>query len=70
MVILLSISKISLSVSRESNGVLGNYYSISAYDGDTYLGQEIYAGYTKRESMQRARESIKERGGLGLWARR
>ena len=68
--ILLSISKIELLVSRESNGVLGNYYSISAYDGDTYLGQEIYAGYSKRESMQRARESVRERGGLGLWARR
>ena len=69
MVIYLSISKISLSVSREGNGVLGNYYSISAYDGDTYLGQEIYAGYSKRESMQRARERVRERGGLGLWAR-
>ena len=70
MVILLNISKIELLVSRESNGVLGNYYSISAYDGDTYLGQEIYAGYSKRESMQRARERVRERGGLGLWTRR
>ena len=70
MVILLSISKISLSVSREGNAVIGNYYSISAYDGDTYLGQEIYAGYTKRESERRARESLRERGGLGLWARK
>ncbi len=70
MVIYLSISKIELLVSRESNGVLGNYYSISAYDGDTYLGREIYAGYTKRESERRAKESVKERGGLGLWARR
>lgn len=68
--ILLSISKIELLVSRESNGVLGNYYSISAYDGNTYLGQEIYAGYTKRESERRARESVRERGGLGIWARR
>jgi len=61
---------VSLSVSRESNGVLGNYYSISAYDGDTYLGQEIYAGYTKRESIRRARERVRESGGLGLWAKR
>ncbi len=66
----MSISKIELLVSRESNGVLGNYYSISAYEGDTYLGQEIYAGYSKRESERRARESVRERGGLGLWARR
>jgi hypothetical protein len=44
---------VKLLVSRESNGVLGNYYSISAYDGDTYLGQEIYAGYTKRERRAR-----------------
>ena len=70
MVICLNISKISLSVSRESNGILGNYYSISAYDGDTYLGQEIYAGYTKRESERRARERVRERGGLGLWKKR
>ena len=70
MVILLSISKIDLLVSREGNGVLGNFYRISAYEGDTYLGQEIYAGYSKRESMQRARESVRERGGLGLWARK
>ena len=69
MVISLNISKISLSVSREGNAVLGNYYEISAYDGDTYLGQEIYAGYTKRESIKRARESVREEGGLGLWAR-
>ncbi len=61
---------VNLLVSRESNGVLGNYYSINAYDGDTYLGQEIYAGYTKRESIRRARESVRERGGLGLWARK
>ena len=61
---------VELLVSRESNGVLGNYYSISAYDGDTYLGREIYAGYSKRESMQRARERVRERGGLGLWARK
>lgn len=60
---------VELLVSRESNGVLGNYYSISAYDGNTYLGREIYAGYSKRESMQRARERVRERGGLGLWAR-
>lgn len=70
MVIYLNISKIELSVSRESNGVLGNYYSISAYDGNTYLGREIYAGYSKRESERRAKESVRERGGLGLWARK
>ena len=69
MVTLLNISKIELLVSREGNAVLGNYYQISAYDGDTYLGQEIYAGYTKRESMRLARERVRERGGLGLWVR-
>ena len=61
---------VELIVSRESNGILGNYYSISAYDGDTYLGQEIYAGYSKRESERRARERVSERGGLGLWKKR
>ena len=69
MVICLNISKISLSVSREGNGVIGNFYRISAYDGETYLGQEIYAGYSKRESERRARERVRERGGLGLWVK-
>ena len=66
----MSISKIDLLVSREGNGVLGNFYRISAYCGDDYLGEGIYAGYSKRESTRLAREQIKERGGLGIWARR
>jgi hypothetical protein len=70
MVPIRTCSMVKLSVSREGNAVLGNYYQISAYDGDTYLGQEIYAGYTKRESIRRARESVRVRGGLGLWAKR
>jgi hypothetical protein len=61
---------VELLVSRGGNAVIGNYYQISTYDGDTYLGQEIYAGYSKRESIRRARESVRERGGLGLWARK
>ena len=70
MVISLSISKIELLVSREGNGVLGNFYRISAYDGDTYLGQGIYSGYSKRESKRLAKQQIRERGGLGIWAGR
>jgi len=61
---------VNLLVSREGNGVLGNYYRISAYDGDTYLGTGIYAGYTKRESERLAKQQIRERGGLGIWAKR
>lgn len=61
---------VELLVSREGNGVLGNFYRISAYDGDTYLGEGIYAGYTKRESTRLAKQQIRERGGLGIWARR
>ena len=61
---------VELLVSREGNGVIGNFYRISAYDGDTYLGEGIYAGYTKRESARLAKEQIRERGGLGIWARR
>jgi hypothetical protein len=69
MVPIRACSMVELLVSRAGNAVIGNYYQISAYDGDTYLGQEIYAGYSKRESIKRARESVRERGGLGLWAR-
>lgn len=60
---------IELHATRESNAILGNYYRVTAWDGASYLGEQIYAGYTKRESIRRARERVREQGGLGIWAR-
>ena len=54
---------IELHATRESNAILGNYYRVSAWDGASYLGEQIYAGYTKRESIRRFREYMKEREG-------
>lgn len=55
---------IELHATRESNAILGNYYRVSAWDGASYLGEQIYAGYNKRESLRRAREIVKDRGEL------
>lgn len=60
--------KLELTITRDGNAVIGNYYRVSAWRGSSYLGEGIYAGYSKRESLRLARESIRERGGLGIWA--
>jgi len=59
---------IDITATRESNNVIGGYYRVTAWEGMRYLGEAIYAGYTKKESLLRARESIREQGGLGIWA--
>lgn len=61
--------RLELNIERDGNHILGNFYRITAYRGSDYLGEGIYAGYSKRESARLAREQIKERGGLGIWAR-
>ena len=55
---------LELLISRDGNNVIGNYYRISAYRGDTWLGARIYGGYTRRESERMARAMIRERGTL------
>ena len=60
--------RIELQATRDGNSILGSYYRVTAWRGEDYLGEEIYSGYTKRESLQRARERVKERGGLGIFA--
>lgn len=61
--------RVDLSVSRDGNAVIGNFYRVSAWRGDSYLGEGIYSGYTRSEAIRLARESIKDKGGLGIWAR-
>jgi hypothetical protein len=60
--------KLELTATRDGNAIIGNFYRVSAWKGSTYLGEGIYAGYTKSESLRLARESVKERGGLGVFA--
>ena len=56
--------RLELMVSREGNAILGNFYRIVAYRGSVRLGEKIYAGYSKRESVRLARGIIRERGRL------
>ena len=56
--------RVEITATRDGNAVLGNFYRVSAWRGDSYLGERIYAGYSKRDSLRLAREIIKERGEL------
>ena len=51
-------------VTREGNAILGNFYRVVAYRGSLRLGERVYAGYNKRESVRLARELIATRGRL------
>jgi hypothetical protein len=56
--------RLEIMVTRDGNAILGNFYRVVAYRGSSRLGEKIYAGYTKRESVRLAREIIRERGRL------
>lgn len=56
--------RVELTATRDGNAILGNFYRVSGWRGSRYLGERIYAGYTKRESLRLARETIKDRGEL------
>jgi hypothetical protein len=56
--------RVELMVSREGNAILGNFYRVIAYKGAYRLGERVYAGYSRRESVRLARELIRERGRL------
>ena len=60
--------KLELQATRDGNSIIGSFYRVTAWRGEDYLGEEIYSGYTKAESLRRARERVKERGGLGIFA--
>jgi hypothetical protein len=53
-----------LLITREGNAVIGNFYRVVAYREHMRLGERVYAGYTKRESVRLARELLRERGRL------
>ena len=56
--------RVELLITREGNAILGNFYRIVAYRGSSRLGERLYAGYTKRESVRLARELVRDRGRL------
>ena len=56
--------RVQLTATRDGNNILGNFYRVSAWRGNSYLGEKIYAGYTKRDSLRLAREIIRDRGEL------
>jgi hypothetical protein len=57
-------ARVELLITREGNAYIGNFYRIVAYREHMRLGERIYAGYTRRESVRLAREIIRERGRL------
>ena len=59
--------KIELTITREGNAILGNYYAVSAWQGEAYLGREVYAGYTRAQARERALDTLEREGGLGLY---
>lgn len=60
--------RLELHATRDSNATIGSFYRVMAWRGEDYLGSQIYSGYTKAESLRLARETIEERGGLGIFA--
>jgi hypothetical protein len=56
--------RVELLITREGNAIIGNFYRVVAYREHMRLGERVYAGYTKRESVRLARELLKERGRL------
>lgn len=56
--------RVEITATRDGNAYLGNFYRVSAWRGNSYLGERIFAGYTKRDSLRLAREIIRERGEL------
>ena len=56
--------RVQLTATRDGNAYIGNFYRVTAWRGNSYLGEKIYAGYNKRESLRLAREVIRDRGEL------
>jgi hypothetical protein len=56
--------KVQLLVERDGNNVIGNFWRVVAYEGESRLGERIFAGYTKREAISLARQMINNKGRL------
>lgn len=56
--------KVQLMAEKKSNNILGNYWRVYAYEGERALGEQIYAGYTKKQAIDLARQLINNQGRL------
>jgi hypothetical protein len=56
--------KIQMITERDGNNILGGFWRVRAYEGERYLGERIYAGYTKREAIGLARQLVNNKGRL------
>lgn len=56
--------RVQLTATRDGNNILGNFYRVTAWRGNSYLGERLFAGYNKRDSLRLAREIIRDRGEL------
>lgn len=56
--------RLEITATRDGNAILGNFYRVSAWRGNSYLGERLFAGYNKRDSLRLAREIIRDRDEL------
>ena len=48
--------RLQLLVERDANNVIGSFWRVVAYEGESRLGECVYAGYTKKQALALARE--------------
>jgi len=48
--------RIQLMIERDGNNVIGSFWRVVAYEGESRLGECVYAGYTKKQALALARE--------------
>lgn len=56
--------KVQLMAEKDGNNILGNFWRVRAYEGERELGERIYAGYTKKQAIDLARQLINNQGRL------
>jgi len=61
--------RVNLYIERVTSGEIAGAWRVSAWSEDDFLGREAFLFYTKREALREARRKVKERGGLGVFAR-
>jgi hypothetical protein len=59
--------RLELNAERITSGEMAGGWRISAWRGETYLGHAFYLFSTKKFALSKARETIREEGGLGIF---
>ena len=62
-------AKLELYIERVTSGEISGSWRVSAWRDGDFLGREAFLFYNKREALREAREKIKRRGGLGVFAK-